>query len=78
MSHGLQRVELRRGRLALHPWQWKLWCERKVVIAYVLAVNHHGWRLLAGAKRGRLTFLAAVSSRLSTKQLGGLLAASGA
>ena len=39
MSHGLQRVELRRGRLALHPWQWKLWCERKVVIAYVLAVN---------------------------------------
>jgi diguanylate cyclase (GGDEF)-like protein len=39
MSHGLERVELRRGLMALHPRQWKLWRERKVVIAYVLTVD---------------------------------------
>jgi hypothetical protein len=44
---------------------------------YVLSVNHRGWRLLVGAERGRVTFLAAVSSRLSTKRLGSLLVASG-
>ena len=25
--------------MALHPWQWKLWRERKVVIGYVLTVD---------------------------------------
>ncbi|MGH3513023.1 MAG: hypothetical protein ACRDRB_12200, partial [Pseudonocardiaceae bacterium] len=25
--------------MALHPWQWKLWHERKVVIGYVLTVD---------------------------------------
>ncbi|MFN2478016.1 MAG: diguanylate cyclase [Pseudonocardiaceae bacterium] len=25
--------------MAVHPWQWKLWRERKVVIAYVLTVD---------------------------------------
>jgi diguanylate cyclase (GGDEF)-like protein len=39
MSHGLQRVEPRRGLMALHPLQWMLWRERKVVIAYVLTVD---------------------------------------
>jgi diguanylate cyclase (GGDEF)-like protein len=39
MSHGLQGVELRRGLMALHPRQWKLWRERKVVIAYVVTVD---------------------------------------
>ncbi len=39
MSHGLQRVEPRRGLMASHPRQWMLWRERKVVIAYVLAVD---------------------------------------
>ncbi len=39
MSHRTERVELRRGLMALHPRQWKLWHERKVVIAYVLTVD---------------------------------------
>jgi diguanylate cyclase (GGDEF)-like protein len=48
MSHGLQGVEPRRGQLALHPWQWKLWRERKVVIAYVLTVDIAALALAAG------------------------------
>jgi diguanylate cyclase (GGDEF)-like protein len=39
VSHGLDRVELRRGLAALHPRRWKLWGERRVVVAYVLAVD---------------------------------------
>ena len=39
MSHGLQRVEPRRGLMVFHPRQWTLWRERKVVIAYVLTVD---------------------------------------
>ena len=45
--------------------------------SYVLAVNHRGWRLLLGSAHGRVTFLAAVSSRLSKKQLGRLLTNAG-
>ncbi len=48
MSHGLQGVEPRRGLMALHPWQWKLWRERKVVIAYVLTVDIVALALAAG------------------------------
>jgi hypothetical protein len=44
---------------------------------YVLTVNHRGWRLLVGVRRGRVNWLAAASSRLSIRQLGGLLIASG-
>lgn len=47
MSHGLQGVESRRG-LALHPRQWTLWCERRVVIAYVLTVDFVALALVAG------------------------------
>ncbi|MGH3754729.1 MAG: diguanylate cyclase [Pseudonocardiaceae bacterium] len=39
MSHGLDRVEPRRGLAALDPRQWGLWAQRKVVIAYLLAVD---------------------------------------
>ncbi|MDQ3764384.1 MAG: GGDEF domain-containing protein [Actinomycetota bacterium] len=39
MSHGLERVESRRGLTVLHPRQWKLWSERRIVIAYVLTVD---------------------------------------
>jgi diguanylate cyclase (GGDEF)-like protein len=39
MSHGLQRVEPRRGLMVFHPRQWTLWRERKVVIAYILTVD---------------------------------------
>jgi diguanylate cyclase (GGDEF)-like protein len=38
-SHGLDCVEPRRGLAALHPRRWRLWCQRRVVIAYVLAVD---------------------------------------
>ncbi len=44
---------------------------------YVLAVNHRGWRLLVGVRRGRVSFLAAASSKLSKRRLGGLLLSSG-
>ena len=44
---------------------------------YVLTVNHRGWRLLVGARSGKVTFLAAASSRLGKRRLGGLLIASG-
>ena len=44
---------------------------------YALTVNHRGWRLLVGVRRGRVNWLAAASSRLSIRQLGALLIASG-
>lgn len=44
---------------------------------YVLAVNHRGWRLVVGVRRGKVSFLAAASSRLSRRRLGSLLAGSG-
>lgn len=48
VSHGFERVEPRRGLLAVHPRWWKLWCERKVVIAYVLTVDIAAIALAAG------------------------------
>jgi diguanylate cyclase (GGDEF)-like protein len=39
VSHGLDCVELWHGMAALHPRQWKLWGERRVVVAYVLTVD---------------------------------------
>jgi hypothetical protein len=45
--------------------------------AYVLFVSHRGWRLLVGAEHGKVTFLAAVASRLTVRQLARLLVASG-
>ncbi|MGH4006651.1 MAG: diguanylate cyclase, partial [Pseudonocardiaceae bacterium] len=39
VSHGLDRVEPRRGLAALHPRRWKLRGERRVVFAYVLTVD---------------------------------------
>jgi hypothetical protein len=45
--------------------------------AYVLFVNHRGWRLLVGAEHGKVTFLAAVARRLTVRQLARLLVASG-
>ncbi len=39
VSYGLDRVEPRRGLAALHPRGWRLWCQRRIVIAYVLAVD---------------------------------------
>lgn len=44
---------------------------------YVFAVNHRGWRLIVGVGRGRVSFLAAATSRLTNRQLAKLLAASG-
>jgi diguanylate cyclase (GGDEF)-like protein len=49
VSHGSERVEPRRGRLAVHPRRWKLWRERKPVIAYALAVDIVAVALAAGA-----------------------------
>ncbi len=40
--------------------------------SWVFAVNHRGWRLLVGVKKGRVTFLIAASSRLTNAQVGGL------
>ena len=48
MSHGLERVEPTRALVALQPWQWKLWLERKVVIAYVLIADIAALALAAG------------------------------
>jgi diguanylate cyclase (GGDEF)-like protein len=48
VSHGLERVTPRRGLLALHPRRWKLWGERTVVLAYVLAVDFAAIALAAG------------------------------
>ncbi|MGH3798842.1 MAG: diguanylate cyclase [Pseudonocardiaceae bacterium] len=48
MSHGLDRVEPRRGLAALHPQRWKLWGERKVVLAYVFAVDIVAVALVVG------------------------------
>lgn len=47
-SHGFERVEPRRGLVALHPRRWTLWRERKVVIAYVLTVDIAAVALAAG------------------------------
>lgn len=44
---------------------------------YVFTVDHRGWRLLVGTRRGRVSFLAVAASRLGLRQLGGLLIASG-
>lgn len=53
MSHGFERVIPRRGLLAAQqrrwqPRRWNLWRERKVVIAYVLAVDFVAVALVAG------------------------------
>jgi diguanylate cyclase (GGDEF)-like protein len=48
VSHGLERVEPRRGLMARHPLQWTLWNERKTVIAYVLIVDFVATGLAAG------------------------------
>jgi hypothetical protein len=45
--------------------------------AYVLFVDHRGWRVLVGAEHGKVTFLAAVASHLTIRQLARLLVASG-
>jgi diguanylate cyclase (GGDEF)-like protein len=39
VSPGFEHVEPRHGLVALHPRRWKLWGERRAVIAYVLAVE---------------------------------------
>ncbi len=39
VSHGLDRVERWRGLAALRPRRWKLWSQRRIVIAYVLIVD---------------------------------------
>jgi hypothetical protein len=44
---------------------------------YVLSVSRSGWRLLVGVRRGRVSFLAAASARLTLRQLGALLVNSG-
>ncbi len=48
VSHGLDRVEPRRGLAALHPRRWRLWAQRRVVIAYVLAVDIVAMALAVG------------------------------
>jgi hypothetical protein len=72
---GRTRVGLRLGmaRRALHG-------ERVVAHQgrnYVLSVSHRGWRLLVGVRRGKVSFLAAASPRLTLRQLGALLVNSG-
>ncbi len=49
VSHGLDRVEPRRGLAALHPRGWKLWGERRVVLGYVLTVDIVAVALIVGA-----------------------------
>jgi len=59
-------ARLRAARAALHG-------ERVLAhrgTGYIFSVKHRGWRLLVGAKHGKVTFLAAASSRLSIRQLG--------
>ncbi|MGH3811198.1 MAG: diguanylate cyclase [Pseudonocardiaceae bacterium] len=48
MSHGLDRIEPRRGLAVLHPRRWKLWGERRVVLAYVLTVDIVAVALIVG------------------------------
>ncbi|MGH3870964.1 MAG: diguanylate cyclase [Pseudonocardiaceae bacterium] len=48
MSHGLDRVEPRRGLTVLHPGRWKLWGERRVVLTYVLTADIMAVALLVG------------------------------
>jgi hypothetical protein len=66
-------ARLRTARAALHGERVLAHRGRN----YVVTVNHRGWRLLVGVRRGRVNWLAAASSRLSIGQLGGLLIASG-
>ncbi len=47
-SHGLECVAPRRGLSVLHPRRWKLWGERRVVIAYVLGVDVAALALAVG------------------------------
>ncbi|MGQ0718529.1 MAG: diguanylate cyclase [Pseudonocardiales bacterium] len=49
VSHGLDRVEPWRGLAALHPRRWRLWGERRVVLAYVLTVDIVAVALILGA-----------------------------
>lgn len=49
MSHRLEYAGRRRGLQALHPWEWKLWGERKAVIVYILAVDIAAVVLAAGS-----------------------------
>jgi diguanylate cyclase (GGDEF)-like protein len=49
VSHGFDHVVFRRGLAALHPRQWKLWGERRAVVAYVLTVDAVAVALLVGA-----------------------------
>lgn len=48
VSHGLDRVESRRSLAALHPRRWKLWGERRVVVAYIFTVEIMAVALVAG------------------------------
>ena len=53
MSHGFKRVEQTRvkrmhGLMVVHPRRWRLWRERKVVIAYVLTVDIAAVALVLG------------------------------
>jgi diguanylate cyclase (GGDEF)-like protein len=48
VSRGFACVEPGRGLVALHPRRWKLWGERRGVIAYVLAVDVAAMALAAG------------------------------
>jgi hypothetical protein len=66
-------ARLRAARAALHHERVLL--HRGSV--WVLAVNHRGWRLIVGVKRGRVNFLIAASSRLSNARVGALFIASG-
>jgi diguanylate cyclase (GGDEF)-like protein len=68
VSHGLEGVAPWRGLLALRPWRWKLWSERKIVIGYVLAVDLVALGLAAG-------LLSTVSVTLGDLSRFGLLAA---
>ena len=48
VSHGFDHVVFRRGLAALHPRRWKLWAERRAVVAYILTVDVVAVALLAG------------------------------
>ncbi|MGH8573187.1 MAG: hypothetical protein ACREX8_11530, partial [Gammaproteobacteria bacterium] len=48
VSHGFDHVVSRRGLAALHPRRWKLWGERRAVVAYILTVDIVALALLAG------------------------------
>src|SRR3712207_2305557 len=48
VSHGFDHVVFQRGLAALHPRRWKLWAERRGVVAYILTVDVVAVALLAG------------------------------